>query len=154
MVGFVLSKTLSELGAVSRGMCQVSSGGFLEGVVELTNIKRHGSRARNIDATGHCVDLSGDEIVSMNMWGFTAEVFEQLKEDFRNFLKRSGTDLHLESYLPNMVNDVVSMGRARVRVLQTSDPWVGVTYREDRPRVFEYIGRLIQNGVYPKRLWE
>ena len=154
MVGFVLRNTLSDFGAVSRGVCQVSSGGFLEGVVELTNIKRHGSGARNVDATGHCVDLSGDEIVSMNMWGFTAEVFEQLKEELRNFLKRSGTDLHLESYLPSMVNDVVSMGHARVRVLQTNDPWVGVTYREDRPRVLDYIGRLIQSGVYPKRLWE
>ena len=154
MVGFVLRNTLSDFGAVSRGICQVNSDGFLEGVVELTNIKPFGSGARDVDANGRCVDLSGDEIVSMNMWGFTPRVFEQLKEDFLNFLKRSGTDMHAESYLPNMVNDVVSMGQARVRVLPTSDPWVGVTYREDRPRVLQYIGNLIENGLYPKRLWE
>lgn len=153
MVGFLLRNTLSDFGTVSRGVCRVSSAGYLEQVVELTKIERDGSGARNIDSSGHCVELSGDEVVSMNMWGFTPRVFGQLREQFQSFLEQNGADIHSESYLPAMVNEMVSIGQARVRVLRTHDLWAGVTYREDRPRILEYINGLIQRGIYPSRLW-
>jgi UTP-glucose-1-phosphate uridylyltransferase len=154
MVGFVLRNTLSEFGAVARGVCQVSGDNFLEGVVELTKIKRDGAHASNTDAAGKVSKLSGDEIVSMNMWGFTPRVFGQLRAYFRRFLELKGTEMQSECYLPSAVNEYVQAGSARVRVLRTHDSWFGITYREDHPRVVESIGRLVNEGIYPKRLWQ
>src|ERR1700733_1127777 len=153
MVGFVLRNTLSDFGPVSRGVCQVDGDGFLQNIVELTNIVRDGAHAMNTDATGRVTNLSGDEVVSMNIWGFTPHIFEQLREEFQKFLGRSGSDLSSESYLPSAVNDLVLAGRAHVKVLRTNDSWCGVTYREDHPHVVERISQLIRDGFYPKRLW-
>lgn len=89
----------------------------------------------------------------MNMWGFTPPVFEPLQEYFQAFLAEKGANATLECYLPSAVNQLVSEGRARVRVLRTTDAWFGITNREDRPRVVESIARLIHDGIYPNRLW-
>jgi dTDP-glucose pyrophosphorylase len=153
MVGFVLRNTLSEFGSVARGVCQVSAGGFLEGVVEFANIQRDGELARNTDATGHVTMLTGNEVVSMNMWGFASRIFEQLREHFQKFIELKGSDARSECYIPSVVNELVRSGLERVRILRTNDAWFGVTYREDHPRVVESIGRLIRDGVYPERLW-
>ncbi len=93
MVAFVLRNTLSDFGSVARGVCRVSDMGFLESVVELTNIVRDGAEIKNTDATGQVTRLTGDERVSMNMWGFTPQAFEQLREHFQGFLERNGSDL-------------------------------------------------------------
>jgi len=153
MVGFVLRNTLSDFGPVSRGVCQVDGNEFLQGIVELTNIVRDGVHAKNIDAKGRITRLSGDEMVSMNMWGFTPDIFEQLREHFQRFLEQSGSGLSSESYLPRAVDELVLARRARVTVLHTSDSWCGITYREDHTRVVENISHLVRDGVYPKRLW-
>jgi dTDP-glucose pyrophosphorylase len=153
MVGFVLRNTLSEFGSVARGVCQVSAGGFLEGVVEFASIQRDGELARNTDATGHVTMLTGNEVVSMNMWGFASRIFEQLREHFQKFIELKGSDARSECYIPSVVNELVRSGLERVRILRTNDAWFGVTYREDHPRVVESIGRLIRDGVYPERLW-
>jgi hypothetical protein len=131
----------------------VSGDGFLQNVVELTNIERDGADARNTDAAGQVTRLAGNEAVSMNMWGFTPQVFGQLREQFQKFLELNGLDLRSENYIPSTVNELVLAGRARVKVLRTNDSWFGVTYREDHPRVVENISRLIQDGTYPGRLW-
>jgi NDP-sugar pyrophosphorylase family protein len=153
MVGFVLRNTLSDFGAVSRGVCRIDDNDFLQGIVELTNIERDGMHVRNTDSTGRITVLSGDEVVSMNMWGFTPRVFEQFREHFQKFLTLSGSDIESESYLPSTVNELVLAGQARVEVLRTNDSWAGVTYREDHPRVVQSIRRLIDRGKYPNRLW-
>jgi hypothetical protein len=153
MVGFILRNTLSDFGPVSRGVCQVSDDGFLQSVVEMTNIERDGALARNTDTAGRIARLTGNEVVSMNMWGFAPRVFGQLREQFQKFLERNVSDVQSESYLPNMVNEIVLAGKARVKVLRTSDSWGGITYREDHPRIAESICRLIDNGTYPKSLW-
>jgi hypothetical protein len=153
MVGFLLRNTLSDFGSVSRGVCRVDGDGFLQGVVELTNIERDGAHARNTDSSGRITTLSGNEVVSMNMWGFPPHVFRQFREHFQRFLTSSGPDIESESYLPSTVNELVLAGQARVKVLRTNDSWAGVTYREDRPRVVETIRRLVDRGDYPKRLW-
>lgn len=153
MVGFVLRNTLSEFGSVARGVCQVSAGGFLEGVVEFASIQRDGELARNTDATGHVTMLTGNEVVSMNMWGFASRIFEQLREHFQKFIELKGSDARSECYITSVVNELVRSGLERVRILRTNDAWFGVTYREDHPRVVESIGRLIRDGVYPERLW-
>ena len=153
MVGFVLRNTLSEFGSVARGVCQVSSDGFLENVVELIKIECDGAHARNTDAAGRVTSLTGDEVVSMNMWGFTPQVFRELREYFERFLELNGQDAKAEYFIPSTVNELVLAGRARVKVLHTNDSWFGITYREDHPRVVASIGRLIHDGVYPERLW-
>jgi len=153
MVGFVLRNTLSDFGAVSRGVCRIDDDGFLEGVVELTNIERNGVHVRNADSTGRITALSGDEVVSMNMWGFTPHIFGQFREQFQRFLKSGGSDVQSESYLSSTVNELVLAGQARVKVLRTNDSWAGVTYRQDHPRVVETIRDLIDRGDYPDRLW-
>jgi UTP-glucose-1-phosphate uridylyltransferase len=153
MVGFVLRKTLSDFGPVSRGVCLVDEAGFLQKIVELTNIERNGVNAKSTDSTGRITALSGDEVVSMNMWGFTPHIFGQFREHFLKFLKSDGSDIKTESYLPRTVNELVLACKARIKVLRTNDSWAGVTYREDRPRVVEAIRRLVDRGDYPNRLW-
>jgi NDP-sugar pyrophosphorylase family protein len=153
MVGFVLRNTLPEFGAVARGVCQVSDTGFLENIVELKSIERVGGHANSTDAEGQETKLAGGETVSMNMWGFTPQVFTQLHEQFEKFLHLNGTDLKAECYIPNTVNELLIAGQARVRVLRGADSWFGVTYRDDHTRAVESIRHLIEAGNYPKRLW-
>jgi NDP-sugar pyrophosphorylase family protein len=153
MVGFVLRNTLSDFGTVSRAVCRVDDSDFLKGIVELTNIERDGVHARSTDSTGRITTLSGDEVVSMNMWGFTPRVFGQFSDHLQKFLRISGLDFRAEAYLPSTVNELVSADQARVKVLRTNDSWAGVTYREDHPRVVETIRHLIDRGDYPIRLW-
>jgi NDP-sugar pyrophosphorylase family protein len=153
MVGFVLRNTLSDFGGVSRGVCQVDTEDFLRSIIEMTNIERDGRRAKNIDSTGHMTALSGEELVSMNMWGFNPKIFVPLEAHFQRFLEARGADLFAESFLTSTVNELILAGEAQVKVLRTNDSWVGVTYREDRQRVVESISHLIDRGDYPKRLW-
>ena len=154
MVGFVLRNTLSDFGAVSRGVCQVDEGHYLRGVVELTHIERDGEHALNKDAAGLVTKLTGNELVSMNMWGFTPAIFSQLQERFRAFLSLHSTSERAEYYLPSAVNELVLAEKARVKVLRTNDAWFGFTYREEQPRVAASIMRLIHDGHYPERLWQ
>ncbi len=153
MVGYVLRQTLSEFGAVARGVCQVDADGYLREIVELKGIERDAGHAINTDAEGNVTKLTGDETVSMNMWGFTPHVFRQLDEQFQIFLKLKSADVNAECYIPSTVNDLISSRQARVRVLHSGEPWFGVTYREDRQRAVETIRRLIESGSYPRRLW-
>jgi hypothetical protein len=153
MAGFVLRNTLSEFGSVARGVCKVGPDGCLQSVVELTRIERDGAGAKNTDAAGHVAKLTGDEAVSMNCWGFTPAVFPLLRAKFAAFLEKSGRDEKAECYIPSTINELVTSGQARVKVLRTEAPWFGVTYREDRPRVVESIRHLIARGDYPERLW-
>jgi len=153
MVGFVLRNTLSDFGSVARGVCQVDQDDFLQTVTELTKIERDGPRAKDTSASGVVTPLTGDEAVSMNMWGFTPALFPQLQNYFTAFLQKSGHELKSECYIPSAVNELLTARQARVKVLRTQDSWFGVTYREDRPRVVESIRRLIARGDYPETLW-
>jgi len=153
MVGYVLRNTLSANGAVARGVCRVGEHDWLEEVVELTGIERTDAGARDVSKDGRVIILSGDETVSMNLWGFRPSVFGSLREHFRRFLEREGTDLKSECYLPSAVNEIVSTGLAKVKVLRTEDRWFGMTYREDEPVVVEAIQQLVRQGKYPERLW-
>jgi hypothetical protein len=152
MVGFVLRNTLSEFGGVARGVCAVSDDGFLENVTELTKIEPDGAGAKFTDADGNVHPLTGNETVSMNMWGFTPDLFPLLREHFTAFLQTCAQNQTAEFYIPSVMNSVVGARLARCRVLRTTDSWFGVTYREDRPFVIAGIRRLIDRGDYPERL--
>ena len=153
MVGYPLRKTLSEFGSVARGVCRVDAEGFLQTVTELTKIEKDGDAARYTDGQGMVHRLTGDETVSMNLWGFTPAVFGQLREQFTAFLQATKPDEKGEFYIPAVVNVLIQAGQARCRVLRTADSWFGVTYREDSPRVIESLRALIARGDYPERLW-
>ena len=153
MVGFILRNTLSDFGSVARGVCRVNAEGFLERIEEMTSIERDGQGAKNTAPDGKSTPLSGDEAVSMNYWGFTPHIFPQLREVFERFLQKNSKELKSESYIPNAVGELVAAGKARVKVLHSNDPWFGVTYREDRPRVVDSIRALVDKGVYPSALW-
>jgi hypothetical protein len=154
MVGFKLDSTLSEHGSVARGLCETDAEDFLTSVVELTAIEKIPGGARNLEPDGSYRPLTGKEIVSMNFWGFTPEIFPQLKAAFANFLATQSTHPKSEFYIPWVVNTLLQEKRARVKVLRTPASWFGVTYREDRPVVVESICKLIGQGLYPQPLWQ
>ena len=153
MVGFRLAHTLSEHGTVARGLCQTDAAGYLCSVEELTAIERIEGGARNKEPDGSYRSLTGEEIVSMNCWGFTPGLVEGLRRLFADFLDQNTGSLKAEFYLPAAVNTLIQEGRARVKVLPTPAQWFGVTYREDRAVVMESIRALIRGGEYPERLW-
>jgi len=152
MVGFILRNTLSEFGSVARGVCRANGEGCLESVTEMIGIEKDGDGARYKDTNGNVTRLTGDELVSMNMWGFTPTLFSHLREQFTAFLKARGDEQKSEFYIPGAVNDLVAAQCARVKVLRSTASWFGVTYREDRPFVMDGIGRLVAGGKYPQKL--
>lgn len=154
MVGYALKNTLSEHGQVSRGICAVSKDGFLESVVERTKIQRVGSKVEAIsDKPGETLSLSGEEIVSLNLWGFTPRIFKDLEEGLSLFLKNPSLNEKSEYQIPTVVNALLQEKKARVRVLTSRDRWFGVTYREDKPGVVAEIAKLVGSKEYPSPLW-
>ena len=153
MVGFRLRNTLSEHGSVSRGVCRFGDGDLLRDVVERTEVAREGDGASFVEKGGERGRLTGDELVSMNMWGFAPSLFDHLRSQFAEFLAQRGADLKAEFFIPSVVTRLIEAGRARVQVLKTPDTCFGVTYKEDKPLVAAKVRRLIEQGVYPERLW-
>ncbi len=153
MVGFILKNTLSDFGTVARGVSRVDANNYLTHIVELMKIERDGHGAKDTGPDGKLTQLTGDEAVSMNFWGFTPAIFPQLKVEFEKFLQRAGGEQKSECYIPATVGDLVTSGRAKCQVLRSGDSWFGVTYREDRPQVVESIRKLIAKGDYPEKLW-
>jgi dTDP-glucose pyrophosphorylase len=153
MVGFILKNTLSLNGTVARGVSRVDANHYLTNIVEMMKIEPDGSGAKDTGPDGKITKLTGDEAVSMNFWGFTPALFPQLKVEFEKFLKKAGGEQKSECYIPATVGELVTSGKAKVKVLRSSDSWFGVTYREDRPQVVESIRKLIAQGKYPKNLW-
>ena len=152
MVGYRVCNTLSENGSVSRGICSTDENGFLTGVVERTHIEEVGQKiVFTEDGKDTVIDPMSP--VSMNMWGFTPEYFQYVDEAFRAFLDAHGQELKAEFYIPTLVNDLIQAGRATCRVLDTPSRWFGVTYPEDRPQVVMKINTMIQEGIYPAKLF-
>jgi UTP-glucose-1-phosphate uridylyltransferase len=141
MVGYPLGNTVSEHGAVSRGVCRTSPDGRLQSVVEHTSI-----HAQDLDRPD---GLSSSTIVSMNCWGFQPSLFPALEAYLLQFLKVHAADPKAEFYLPSAVSAMIAAGEADVHVLPTTSKWFGITYREDRPRVVSDIAALVKAGEYP-----
>ena len=152
MVGYSLRNTLSENGSVSRGLCSINDLGRLESVKELTEIVKTESGPVNMSEDGDSVFLDGSEIVSMNMWGFTPDIFSHLEELFSKFLEQNLENLTSEFYIPFAIDSMINARNACVDVLRTSSNWFGVTYQEDKDFVQQSISSLIQSGEYPFEL--
>jgi hypothetical protein len=154
MVGYRVGNTLSESGAVSRGVCTTDENGYLTTVVERTHIEEKGGTIVYMDEHGVENQLTPNTPVSMNMWGFTPDYFDYSESSFKNFLKERGQELKSEFYIPTVVNELITDRKATCKVLDTPAKWFGVTYAEDRPQVVLKINELIQQGIYPKSLWK
>lgn len=153
MVGYEVSKTLSENGTVSRGVCTVDAAGNLTSMVERTQIERVNGTILFHDE-GLDEPLAEDTPVSMNFFGFTPDYFRHSEAYFKEFLTDNIANLKSEFYIPRMVNKLISDGTATMRVLSTKADWFGVTYKEDKPELMRKIEELIEAGVYPRNLWQ
>lgn len=152
MVGYLLEQTLSENGSVARGVCTLGPQGLLKGVKEMTRLVRVEGGIENQEIPDSPQRLTGKERVSMNMWGFTPELFAALDDRFPRWLERNAGNVKAEWYIPFVVDELVKEGLATVSVLPTEGRWFGVTYREDKPKVVEAISKLVEEGIYPERL--
>ena len=154
MVGYRVRNTVTEFGSVARGVCEVQNG-MLMGITERTKIYQRGDHAAYTEDGEHFVDLPGDTIVSMNIWGFTQPTVSEFWTRLDAFFEKEVPldPLKREFYLPSVVNQQLEEGTARVRVLPCEEVWHGVTYREDLASVKEAICALKAAGVYEERLW-
>mgnify|MGYP001303058690 CR=1 FL=1 len=148
MVAFRLDKTLSEFGGVTRGLCTVKDSN-LDTVIETNNLQK----TENGISSERDIFLNGSEPVSMNMWGFTPQLFNYLEEMFVDFLVERGTELKSEFLIPSVVNDLIINGKEPVHVLRSNAKWFGVTYKEDKPFVEQEIKKLVKAGEYPEILF-
>lgn len=153
LIGFKLANTLSEHGSVARAICETDAQGFLVKAEELTSIAKMPKGARHTHPDGTFRDLTGNENVSMNMWGCPPQTFGQFRAEFSEFLREQGSQLKSEFYIPSAVTRLIARKEAKCCVLPTASAWFGVTYREDKPMVQESIRALIAAGRYPEKLW-
>jgi len=153
MVGFTLRNTLSDHGSVARGVCTTSENGLLTHIDEMTNLSREGSGALYTREDGSVLNLTGDEPVSMNMWGFTPQLFDHLDRVFQEFLRTSGTELKSECFIPLTVGQLITEKHVTCKVLRSNSTWFGVTYKEDKEIVQGSIAALVEKGKYPQSLW-
>ena len=155
MVGFRVGNTLSENGTVARGICSTDDAGNLTTVVERTEIQRVDGPVCYKDEKGEWVAIDDNTPVSMNMWGFTPDYFQHSEAYFREFLSdpKNMENLKAEFFIPLMVNKLINERTATVQVLDTTSKWFGVTYAADRDDVVARIQRLIDEGVYPNKLF-
>ena len=151
LIGYGLDKTLSGAGGVARGVCVLGKHDLLERVTEVQNIRREDRWITGVLTDGTSVELSGEEVVSMNLWGFTPPVIDLLRRQFRQFLEYWGSDTHAECFLSTSLNDQVELEATRVRVLKAPDTWFGITHAADRARSEAILRERVASGVYPSR---
>lgn len=156
MVGFRIENTLTENGTVARGVCQTDADGYLTDIVERTKIAMNDGKIQYTENDGGSwTDISEGTTVSMNCWGFSAEMMKELEKRFSAFLEKGIREnpLKCEYFLPFVVDGLLKEGKAEVKVLATSEKWYGVTYKEDRALVVEALGQKVKDGIYPEKLW-
>jgi NDP-sugar pyrophosphorylase family protein len=147
--GYTLRDTLSVHGGVSRGVCEVDADGYLTRVTEVQKIEDVNGTLAGLTVAGQRYVLDGSETISMNIWAATRAAFPLLREKFSRFLEDHISDPDSEFLLSTAVNDLISAGRARVKVMPASGPWLGVTFQDDRPYVTEKLRELVEARDYP-----
>jgi len=152
IIGYQLSKTLSENGTVSRGVCQADADGNLISIAERLKIYPEGNKI--IDEENNTkAELPADTPVSMNFWGFYPNAFDYIQKQFQEFLKEKGDNPKSEFFIPIVGDAFIKDRKGKIKVIPTSSQWFGVTYKEDAPGVKESIESLIKSGEYPQKLW-
>lgn len=155
MAGFILKNTLSENGAVTRGICETTADGLLTAVHETSNIVKTADGAA-VNEEGTLTPVDADSYVSMNMWGLTPEFIDLLEKGFVEFFEKTDAEkiLKAEYLLPIYIDELLQKGEVSVKVLDSNDKWFGVTYKEDKDFVVDSFKELIQNGVYEEKLFD
>ena len=156
MVGFRVANTLSDNGSVSRGVCAKDANGHLTSCVERTEIERQADgKVAYKDEKGEWVSIPDNTPVSMNVWGFTPEYFDYSEKLFKEFLDQPATKANpkAEYLIPWVVDKLIKSGKATCQVLDTTSKWFGVTYSADRPGTVERIQKLVDEGIYPNKLF-
>ena len=155
MVGFKVENTLTENGHVARGVCQTNAEGYLTDIVERTKIAiRDGKIMFTEDEGETWTEIERGSTVSMNCWGFSGMMMSELKARFAAFLdKNKDNMLKCEYFLPFVVDDLLKEGKITVKVMDTTEKWYGVTYKEDKQAVVDAIRQKIADGIYPEKLW-
>lgn len=154
LIAYRVEKTLSRYGPVTRGICEVDEDGYLVRIEERRGVQKVGEKivARHNNEE---VEIPSGTVVSMNMWGFTPAIFDELWVRFPRFLQKHVKDIETAEFLlPEVIGEFVQEGRLRVKVILTDEQWFGITYREDREEAKEKIRELIAQGLYPEKLWE
>lgn len=155
MAGFVLKNTLSENGGVTRGVCKADEAGNLLDVTETFEIRWEGDVLRAVDGNKQPLTLDPQDIVSMNIWGMNPGFLDMIQEGFPGFLKGlSPGDIKSEYLLPTVIDRCIKKGQASVKVLKSHDRWFGVTYKEDKPVVVKSVRELVDQGVYPNKIFQ
>ncbi len=153
IIGYQLSKTLSENGTVSRGVCEVDNSGNLISIVERIKVYKDENRIV-YEENETKKELSADTSVSMNFWGFDPSVFDFIQKLFLEFLKENGENIKSEFFIPIIGDAFIAQTTHKIKIITTSAQWFGVTYREDAPEVKKSIESLVEGGAYPKKLWD
>lgn len=155
MVGYPCRNTLTDNGTVTRGLCRTDKDGYLTHIEEIQKIAKQGDKAV-YDDNGSWKDIADDALVSMNFWGFTPKIFDELEPIFKNFLTNNieKNPMKCEHVIPTAIGDLVAEGKVSVKMLSSSDKWFGVTYKEDKPEVVAKIQEKKDAGIYPDVLWK
>ena len=151
MVGYILKNTMSPVGTVSRGLCKVKDG-YLESMVENTKIEFDKDGVVSHMPYGDD-RLTGNEIVSMNFFGFTPAAFDYMQEYWKKFIEKNSKEPKAECLLPNCAGEIVTTGNGSLKVFSTSEKWFGMTYKEDRETVRKSLAQKTAEGFYPEKLW-
>ncbi len=154
LIGYRLKNTLSDFGSVSRGICEADENGYLKSIVEHTKILKDDSRIVSVSDDETKIQLTGDEIVSMNMFAFNPSIFDFLERDFKEFIVKNYDNPKAEFYIPTVVDNLINSAEAKVKVERSDETWFGLTYGEDKELVEKRIAELIDKGIYPAKLWE
>lgn len=152
IVGYKMGNTLSEHGHVNRGVCGVENG-LLKNIVETRQIEKTATGAKAPNPDGTFQEFTGNEVVSMNLWGFKPSCYDFLGSEFLSFINKHGMDPKSELDIPTSIDKFVKNGEITIKILMSSERWFGVTYREDKPFVVENINKMISKGVYPSKLY-
>jgi UTP-glucose-1-phosphate uridylyltransferase len=153
VVGYALRETLPDAGPVSRALCRCTPDRWLQEIIEIPRMEKQGAGGRFVDRDGKTRTVGGDELVSMNMWGFTPRVFHQLREGFVSFLRQAPSSSETEFLLPVAINDLIRAACCRVKVLPGGSVWCGMTNPQDKARVARLIRQRVARGEYPQELW-
>lgn len=152
LVAYPLRDTLAGGGGVARGLCHVGRNGLLEHVIEVRDIRRSDAWIVGVEGENTPVDLTGDEMVSMNLWGLAPAMVDGIRDEFKRFLDLWGAHPDREFFLSTAVNGHIQTYSSRVQVLGSQEPWLGITYAEDRKRFQTMLSDRIDAGTYPRSL--
>ncbi len=152
-ISYMVGNTLADTGSVARAVCEIDENNYLTKIVERHKVKRINGVPSFKDELGEWNNLTDTTRVSMNMWGFTPDIFPLAKNHLIDFLKVHKNDLETELPIPTLINQILMAKEAKVKLLSTPAKWFGITYAKDKPEVMHQLQGLIEDEIYPNKLF-